>query len=192
MRVILKLMALALLVTASSCTAVPAGHSPETDSTTLWRDYGDLIELTEASDLVVEAVVIRRTGVRERRGHPAQRVPVAFTESLIHITNVLKGDPPSKDLRVVQLGKEGDPAQTYPEFPVIRTGSEVVLFLVDVSDEAAHADGSTKYAILPPVGLFRVYGGRLVSAASGFDSVAEATALSLQEFRTKVQAVGRR
>lgn len=192
MRTALSLFTCAFVLIGAACGIAPGSGTAERDSTALWPYYRDLADLTAAADLVVEAVVVRRLGEREVRGHSAQRVPVAFTDSLVRVANVLKGEPGSEELRVAQIGREGDPAQTYPEFPVLSPGSHVVLFLVDVSEEAAHADGSAKYGILPPVGLFTVEGQRLRSAAAEFSPAREATSLSLDDFRARVRALADR
>lgn len=172
----------------SACTSTPAAQHSEGRSLAFWPDHGDLAALTQGSDLVVEAIVVRRLDVREAKGHPAQRVPVSYTESLVRVTRALKG-PGSGELRVVQVGKVTATGDTYPEFPVLQPGSAVVLFLVDVSNEAVHADGTTKYAVIGPVGLFTIRNGRLTSAASGrgHASVEEATRLELGTFRARVK-----
>ncbi|MGH2695298.1 MAG: hypothetical protein ACRDJJ_10885 [Actinomycetota bacterium] len=174
------------LVATSACGALPIAERAGSGSLVSWHDYGDLDELVEASDLVVEAHVVRRLGARDVRSHPAQRVPVAFTEFVVEARSALKGDS-AGPLHIVQLGKEGDPAQRYPEFPLLRPGSDVVLFLVDVTTEPIHADGTTKYGILPPVGLLLIENGRLRSTALGFESADEAASMSLGDLRARVR-----
>jgi hypothetical protein len=154
-----------------------------------WPNYGDLAGLVEASDLIVEARVVRRHVSRDVRSYPGQRVPVAFTESDVQVERVLKGSADG-ELRVVQVGAEG-PQQRYPEFPLTVPGGRVVLFLVDVSHEPVHADGKKKYAILAPVGLLHVQGSRLTTRAPGWAASDEAAALSLEELRSRVAALSR-
>jgi len=177
----------ALLVAACG----PAGSGQETygESMASWPNYGDLAGLVKASDLVVEARVVRRLGSRDVRGYPEQRVPVSFTESVVRVERVLKGSADG-ELRVVQVGADR-PEQRYAEFPLIAPGSHVVLFLVDVSNEPVHADGTKKYVILAPVGLLHVQGSRMITRAPGWAASDEAAALSLGELRSRVAALSR-
>lgn len=131
-----------------------------------WHPFADLAELVQASDLIVEARVTQRIGDREIRLHPAQRVPVAFTESVVQIRRALKGDVDG-ELIVTQLGRDGDVANTYPEFPLLRPGTVVLLFLSDVSEVPAHSQGIARFGVIAPVGAMAVVGDRLISPARG-------------------------
>ncbi|HET8570189.1 MAG TPA: hypothetical protein VFM93_14510 [Candidatus Limnocylindria bacterium] len=143
-----------------------------------------------SADAVVEARVIERVGTRDVRGYEQQRVPVSFTDSRVRVSNVLKGDV-ERDLVVAQVGKDGDPAQNYPEFPILRPGADVVLFLVDVSTVAIHAQAPSRYAVIAPVGLLAVDGQRLTSRASGHASSDRAISLTLDQFRQVVRTAAR-
>ncbi len=187
---LLRTVFVVALAAIACAPSVAPDTSPTTGSMADWNDYGDLEDLVRASDLVVEARVLRRLDTRDVRGYPAQRVPVAFTESVVEVRTSLKGNA-SGELQIVQLGREGDPAQTYPEFPILRPGTDVVLFLVDVSADPIHSDGRTKFAIVAPVGLLRIQGARLTSSAPGFRSTDRAVSMTLDQFRSVVRGVVR-
>lgn len=190
MRIDFAVRSLTLIIAiAVGCTAPsPLSGDAHQESLTAWHNFGDLRGLVRASDLVIEARVLERVSDRDVRGYAGQRVPVAFTEALVEVRSALKGTA-SGQLRIVQLGREGDPAQTYPEFPILRPGSDVILFLTDVSAEPIHADGSTKYGILAPVGLLEVQSGRLTTKARGHTAAEQAASLSLDQFRQRVREI---
>lgn len=187
MTFVARIAVIAALV-AAACTPSTRPGSASAESMVSWNDYGDLSQLVGAADLVVEGRVLQRVGSRDVRADPRQRVPVAFTESVIEVRAALKGSA-SGELRVVQLGREGDPAQSYPEFPVLRPGDDVVLFLVDVTNDPILAGSAARYGIIAPVGLFRVRGGSLTTSAGSFDSTREALALGLDGLRSRVRAL---
>lgn len=182
-----RITLIAALAAAAACTPLTSGSS-SSESMVSWNDYGNLSQLVKAANLVVEGRVLRRVGSRDVRTDARQRVPVAFTESVIEVRAALKGSA-SGELRVVQLGREGDPAQTYPEFPVLRPGEDVVLFLVDVTNDPILAGSAARYGIIAPVGLFLVRGESLTTSAGSFDSTREALALGLDGLRSRVRAL---
>lgn len=151
--------AFAVLVLVSCVSSDARGPDVPTDqqSLTSWQAYGTLPELIRNSDLIIRGAVVAK--VREHVVQPG-RVPVAATEFTVRTERTLKGKA-LVQVNVVQAGRSGDPANTYPEFPLLTPGRLVVLFLKDATTEPPYADGSTKFAILGPEALYTISGGVL-------------------------------
>lgn len=186
MKKVLPFIVAAALIVASCATAGSTTSTAGGDSLTSWKHYPTLEEIVARSDLIVRGRVDARTGVRDVRVDPRQRVPVSFTESRVSVDEILKGvsDP---SIIVVQVGKEGDPAQSYPEFPLLQPGDTVLLFLADISKEPIHADGGQKYGIVSPEGLFEIRAGRLMVRSTDLPVEQLASSISLQEFQSRVR-----
>lgn len=133
---------------------------------TQWHAHGGLPELVAASDVIVRGTVTAKAGEHELRP-TGERIPVARTEFLVRADLVLKGNPPA-ELLVVQDGREGDTANTYPEFPLLVPGREVLLFLEDVTNEPPLVDGKLRYSIFAVDALYSVTGGRVTSGAPDY------------------------
>lgn len=184
MRSIAAIAFAALLAVGCAPAATQADTAP--GAMTTWNDWGSLADVVKKSDLIVEGRVARVLGDRDVRGSPAQRIPVAFTESLVDVKTVLKGSAGTQ-VRVVQLGRENDTAQTYPEFPLMRAGDEVIVFLLDVTNHPTHADGTPKFAVISPVGLLQLRNGRVVTFAHGFASTDRAASMSPAQLREEIR-----
>jgi hypothetical protein len=178
---VIKILSLLLGATLlwGGCSDVVSrqGASGDTGSFATWAHYRSLDELVSASDLIVRARVGRKLG---ERSVPSGRVAVAFTEFEIQPQHTMKGQPKAA-ATVVQIGRAGDSANTFPEFPLLRVGSEVILFLRDVSAEPLHSDGTQKFSIVSPEGLYLVLAGR-VNAASSESTLRSLAGKSVDEF----------
>lgn len=173
---------------ASSNSAVDVPASTHSESMAVWFHYETLERLVSHSDVIVAARVLERVAERPARSHPSQRAPVYFTESRVAVLRTLKGKV-APEILVVQVGREGDPANTYPELPVLKAGTEVLLFLRDVSNEAVHADGQTKYGIVAPEGLYDIVRGRLVTRQLNLPVAQLAAASTAESFEARIVAL---
>lgn len=154
--------AFSVILSASCAVAAPA-PSDEGDAGAVasWPHHPTIDALVSASPVIVRAVVVENLGERLITGAPTQRFPVALTEFKLRVERVLKGSPGSQ-IVVIEPGRAGDPANTYKELPLMRQGSRVLLFLYP-SAEPALADGTVKYGIVSPEGLYEVVGARVTT-----------------------------
>lgn len=180
----------ALLFAACNSSSAPSGTQSTSalHSTASWPHHRNVGELVGESPLIVRAQVLEKLGERTLTGEPSQRFPIALTEFRIQIERTLKGAALGQVV-VVMPGREGDPVNTYPELPLLKPGSQVLLFLRP-SAEPRTPDGTSKFAIVSPEGLYQVIGRTLVTtseetlirsaAASGLDSFERAVLQAAQ------------
>ncbi len=157
-----------LVVTASQ----PATESGGVHAA--WISTAETIaEQTQQADLVARVQVIGRAEPRflwSPTPDGAERTDgqstFAFTDSEVEILEVYSGKAEIGDrLWTLQTGgdlltKSGELARLeIAEDPLYKAGEEMILFLVDISDDPVHAGGRSLYRTVNPAGRFLVEGG---------------------------------
>lgn len=150
-----------LLLAACSQSAPRVDLNGASGSLATWPHHRSIDELVGDSELVVRAGVLSKVAERILTGHPSQRFPVALSEFRVQVERTLKGSGAGQIIVVIP-GRDGDPVNTYPELPLLKPGTRVLLFLRR-SVDGNSADGTARYAIVGPEGLYQVIGNALAT-----------------------------
>lgn len=171
-----------LLATACATPAAPPAAAPNTESMAEWHHFDSLGDLVAAADAIARVAVVGKTG---EETIPGGRAPVAFTAFQVRSLRVLKGQP-GPTFTLLELGREGDTANTYPELPLLTPGAEVVVFLHDVSTHPNFRDGTRKFQILGLEGAYIVAQGRIRSLSSDSKLSPQTDGKTTSEFESLV------
>jgi hypothetical protein len=150
------------LMAACGASASPAASDGSRESLADWHHVDSLTDLVQSADAIARVIVVQKSGEEIVAGG---RAPVAFTAYQVRALRVLKGEP-GATFTLLQLGRAGDTANTYPEFPLLTSGTEVLVFLRDVSQLPNFQDGRRKFQIVGLEGAYVVTQGRMRSLSS--------------------------
>ena len=149
---------------------------------TLVRGPGDVPSLTAASDAVVHAQVVRRTGAWGKGGGQI------FTTVVLHTLETWKGEPASEVSVLLAGGDVGQLSQTVQGSAQFQDGEEVVVFLRRRGNGLFSVERFAlgKFAVGAPAGLPK----RALRDRRGLDCQGcgpeEADDFSLAELRARV------
>lgn len=145
------------------------------------RDADTVAELSRESDLIVRVQTLDRRPPRAlwqpvpgRTANADGTARFLFTDTQVEVLEVYAGKVEIGDrLWVLQTGGEaidgrGELSRTeVAEDPLYELGNEMVLFLVDISNDPVHAPNAQLFRTVNPAGRFEVAGGRVASAPIG-------------------------
>lgn len=184
---------LALGAFAMATLDAPADSEAAHAAHAAWISDADTVaEQVQEADLVVRVQAVDRAQPRALWSPaPAQAKNApgtfVFTDTEVEILEVYKGEATAGDrVWVLQTGGEttdlrGQAAQlVVAEDPIYRLGDEMVLFLVDISDDKVHAQGRDLFRTVNPAGRYQVEGGLVTRVDLGAGAVVESDLPTLE------------
>lgn len=163
-------LGVSLMVGAIAATSMmPSENVLRGEATASWVSNAETVkQQVMESDLVVRVQVLGQDEPRHL-WHPtpegAEPGRFVFTDSEVEVLQVYRGDVEVGDrLKVMQTGgqlitREGKlTSLQLREDPIYEVGSEMVLFLVDISGDSVHAPERELYRTVNPAGRYEIEG----------------------------------
>jgi hypothetical protein len=188
---LVKVLLLGLLVagTLASCTSEP--KSSRAHSSALWEHHETVGALVSGSDVVIRATVLKRAGLQTVDYGSVRGGPLIYTDTLVSVEKYLKGTGAS-ELVIRQLGSvDSSGASSFPDLPILRGQSRVLLFLKDVTSNPQNVSGAPLYGIVSPEGLYEIFGNPLVTVALGHEVTDTADRTPLDAFERLIEAAAK-
>ena len=162
----------------AAVTLFPVDQPLGGDAHAAWVSTADSVaDLVMEADAVVRVQTLDRSQTRHL-WHPApagaKRGTFAFTDTEVEVLEVYRGEAQVGDrLMVMQTGgdlvtRSGETSRMeLAEDPIYGHGSEMVLFLVDISNDRIHSRGRSLFRTVNPAGRYEVLGGLVGRRAWG-------------------------
>lgn len=176
---------------------VPAG------AVALWvSPAASVPELVAEADLVLRARVLKAPVLRVE-AFPGPVVAedgtvigektdtVAFSDTEMEVIEVYKGAA-EKTVMVMQTGGTGEAIAGQRQFalegdPLYTPNEEVILFLVDISEDAVHAQGRMLYRVVNPAGRYTLQGAQVLNYAEAAPTLPKTVEELVAQIREAVE-----
>ncbi len=176
----------------ATATLIPTDNPLQGEAHAAWISTSQTVtEQVMEADAVVRVQVLDQAQPRHL-WHPtpagAKRGTFAFTDTEVEILEVYSGKVDvGERIQVMQTGGDlvtvtGETSRMeLAEDPLYTLGSEMVLFLVDISDDPVHGQKRPLFRTINPAGRYDIFGGLVSKRAWGSQSRASQSDLGTLE-----------
>lgn len=172
----------------TGCASEP--RSSHAESSAVWDHHGTLAELLQASDVVVRARVIERARAEGIDYGSSRSKLLYYTDTRVGVDKYLKGTGAST-LTVRQMGNADIEGASFADLPILSPGTQVLLFLNDITSDPKNLTGQPLFMIVSPEGLYQVVDNRLITVALGTEVTNTADKTAADVFERIVEAAAR-
>jgi hypothetical protein len=172
----------------AGCAAEP--RSTRAESAAMWEHFPTLDALVQASDVVVRAEVMSRSGIEKVDYGSPRGKQLTYTDTNVSVEKYVRGSGPNR-IVIRQLGSTDNGGTNFADLPLIKPGSKVLLFLNDITADPRNLSSQPLFMIVSPEGLYEIYGNRLITVALGTEVTDAADKTPLDAFERMVESAAK-